>query len=92
MVFALPILRSEGVWPWSPHHPSSCLSTLEERRDEDMDILIPLPEESWEGGHDLCPSLLGKWKSVAMGTPILLLERRTEEGHGLYLAPIALLF
>ena len=57
-----------------------------------MDILIPLPEESWEGGHDLCPSLLGKWKSVAMGTPITLLERRMEESHGLCLSPIVFLF
>ena len=55
--------------------PSSCLSTFEKRRHVAMDILVPLPEGRWEGGHDLCPSLLDKWRSVAMVTPMPLLDR-----------------
>ena len=30
-------------------------------------------EGRWEGGHDLCPSSLEEWVSVAMVTPIPLL-------------------
>ena len=39
-----------------------------------MVMLIPFPEEWWEGGHDLCPSLLGKCKSVVLIIPIPLPE------------------
>ena len=44
---------------------------------------IPFPEGRWEGGHDLCPSLLGKWKSVVMVIPITCPEGRCEGGHDL---------
>ena len=41
-----------------------------------MVILIPLPQGIWEGGHDPCPSPPEKRRSVAMATPIPLLEGR----------------
>ena len=44
---------------------------------------LPLLEGSWEGGHDLCPSLPEKWRSVVMADPIPLLEGRRARGYGL---------
>ena len=41
---------------------------------------LPLLEGSWEGGHDLYPSLLVKWRSVVMADPIPLLEGRRARG------------
>ena len=78
MVSALLILRSRGVWPWSPRPPG--------RKEEGRNpwpllfpYCFPLLAGRWEGDHGLCPSDLGQWGSVAKVTPNPLY--RGEEGR-----------
>ena len=53
-------------------------------------MVIPIShrEGRWASGHDLCPSIPEKVRSVAMAMPITLRAGMRERGHDLCLSPL----